>query len=119
MSDQKKTIRRRFRDTVFKCAGFRCQGPGCTVISSPEHAEQHLDAHHITPREQLPAGGYVAANGIALCRRAGGCHEKAEAVLQGDARPELAAFMPENLYRIINSSPELARRASEMLERLS
>ena len=81
-------------------------------MSTRERAEEDLDAHHITQREQLDAGGYVAENGIALCRRDGGCHERAEAVLHGAHDPDFAS---ENLYRIIGSSRAAAERASRKL----
>jgi hypothetical protein len=113
MSSEKKAARQRFRDDVFRRAGYRCQGPGCGLKSSPASAVEDLDAHHITNRNELPAGGYVAENGIALCRRPRGCHERAEAVLQGALD---ADFAPENLYRIIGSSREEAERASRRLD---
>jgi hypothetical protein len=112
MSSEKKAIRQRFRDDVFRRAGYACQGPGCGLKSSPARAVEDLDAHHITNRNELPAGGYVAENGIAVCKRPRGCHERAEAVLAGAVDPD---FAPENLYRIIGSSREEAERASKRL----
>jgi hypothetical protein len=105
---EKEQIRARFREAVFARAGRRCQGPGCTSASNVK-----LDAHHITNRKLLPAGGYVAENGIALCDLPGGCHERAEAVDRGalvDPR-----FTAEVLYRIIGSSAVDAMAASERL----
>jgi predicted restriction endonuclease len=109
---EKKDVRARFRKLVFSRAGYRCQGPGCRVRATRETAEEVLDAHHITPREQLQAGGYVAENGIALCKS--GCHEKAEACLRG---ADLPGFGPLDLYRIIGSSQVIAEVQSENLAR--
>lgn len=106
---EKEQVRARFRDAVFARAGDRCQGPGCAWPVGVK-----LDAHHITNRKKMPAGGYVAENGIALCDVPGGCHEKAEAVDRGVAVDE--RFTAEALYRIIGSSLAEARAASERLE---
>jgi hypothetical protein len=105
---EKEQIRACFRDAVFARAGHRCQGPGCAFPIGVK-----LDAHHVTNRKKMPAGGYVAENGIALCDVPGGCHERAEAVDRGvvvDAR-----FTAEALYRIIGSSLVEATAASERL----
>lgn len=107
---EKEQVRARFRDAVFARAGHRCQGPGCTARMPPVK----LDAHHVTNRKKMPAGGYVAENGIALCDVPGGCHEKAEAVDRGElADPR---FDAEALYRIIGSSLDQAIAASKLLE---
>ena len=114
----KKEIRRKFRDACFKRDGYRCVV--CGFQSSPEKALDELDAHHITPREEMPNGGYVKDNGVTLCdpaKRGGtaeeGCHHKAEMVLktraagwQYDPEPEdpLHPFAPEQLYVAIGSS---------------
>lgn len=110
MSANKKQIRAAFRAAVFARARYRCEGPGCGFTSTPERAEAELDAHHITDRNEMPSGGYVAENGIALCPP---CHEKAEHYhATGTALP---AFHPDDLYRIIGSSRERAERASRRL----
>ncbi|HRI09626.1 MAG TPA: HNH endonuclease signature motif containing protein [Nannocystaceae bacterium] len=110
MSAQKKAIRAAFRAAVFARARYRCEGPGCAFESSPERANADLDAHHITDRNEMPGGGYVAENGIALCPS---CHEKAERFhATGTALP---GFHPDELYRIIASSREKAERASRRL----
>ena len=62
----------RFRAAVFGRDGFTCRG--CGFASTPERAEDALDAHHITDRNEMPNGGYVAENGITLCEV---CHAKA------------------------------------------
>ena len=101
----KRSIRARFREAVVGRAGNRCQGPGCM---HPQGVP--LDAHHITDRHDMPAGGYVVENGIALCDVPNGCHQRAEAVLQG--RLDDPVFAPAALYRVIGSSLESAVTAS-------
>lgn len=105
---EKEQVRARFREMVFVRAGHRCQGPGCTSVPGVK-----LDAHHITNRKLLPAGGYVAENGIALCDVPGGCHERAEAVDRGEMVD--ARFTAESLYRIVGSSAVDAMAASQRL----
>lgn len=70
-----------------------------------------LDAHHITPREEMPNGGYVKENGVTLCDD--GCHILAEEYLktgEGDEK-----YSPEKLYEKIKSSKEKAVKAAEKL----
>ena len=105
---EKKAVRQAFRDAVFKRAGYRCQGPGCRFVSSQKKAEEELDSHHITERFIFPNGGYIAANGIALCPS---CHLKAEEVLQGKANHK--GFFQRDLYSIIDSSFDKAREADK------
>lgn len=113
MSNAKKNVRSAFRNAVFRRAKYRCQGPGCTVTSTEIAADLHLDAHHITNREAMPGGGYVAENGIALCKLPGGCHEKAEQFYAtGVAYP---GFAPSDLYSIIGSDRAKAEAASRRL----
>lgn len=107
---EKEQVRTRFRDAVFGRAGNRCQGPGCTALAPTVK----LDAHHITNRKKMPAGGYVVENGIALCDVPGGCHEKAEAVDRGEFVDE--RFTADALYRSIGSSLVEAIAASKRLE---
>lgn len=83
---RKREVRRQFRDQVFKRDGYKCVV--CGFQSSPQEAEHELDAHHITPRESFPNGGYVKENGVSLCDPsktgkpvAHGCHWRAEQVL--------------------------------------
>ena len=108
MSQRKKQIRQQFRDAVFARDAFTCRG--CGFTSTPERAEDELDAHHITDRHEMPHGGYVAENGITLCAD---CHEKAETFHCGDPVPP--GFAPAELYALIGSSEEEARTASERL----
>lgn len=83
-----------------------------------------LDAHHITDRNLMPNGGYVKENGITLCSGDDdnelyykkSCHWKAEQFhIHGEAYP---GFSPEELYKKIGSSLELAMKASEREESL-
>ena len=79
----------------------------------PEN-EDELDAHHITSREEIPFGGYVAANGITLCTDrcfdSQNCHRKAEYFHgTGAAYP---GYTPVDLYARIKSSYKLAFEAS-------
>ena len=108
MSQRKKQIRQKFRDAVFARDAFTCRV--CGFTSTPERAEEELDAHHITDRNEMPNGGYVAENGISLCDA---CHAKAEAFHSGE--PVEPGFTPAELYALIGSSEEEARSASERL----
>lgn len=74
----------------------------------PAEALVALDAHHITDRNDMPNGGYVAENGISLCDA--GCHVLAEVYHQtGTAHP---GFAPADLYAQIGSSYEEACQSS-------
>lgn len=108
MSNKKKQIRSLFRDSCYKRDGYRCAM--CFFKSSAEHAQEELDAHHITDRNLMPNGGYVKENGISLCAD---CHVKAEVFHStGVAHP---GYAPEDLYQKIKSSLEKAIEASEEL----
>jgi len=109
MSAGKKAIREAFRTATFKRDGHKCRK--CGVPDS----KVKLDAHHITNREAMPNGGYVAENAVSLCDIENGCHFKAEEFYRtGVAVP---GYSPEELYRLIGSSYEKAVRASEKLAR--
>src|SRR4051794_36072440 len=105
---KKKQVREAFRDACYRRGGDRC-GPW-RVPSPPQRAEDELDAHHITDREEMPNGGYVPENGISLCA---GCHALAEHFhATGAATP---GYAPKDLYARIGSDHERAVRASEAL----
>lgn len=106
MSAKKKAVRAAFRDAVFRRDGHRCVICGATGVP--------LDAHHIHPREDMPNGGYVAANGITLCDTEDGCHAKAEAVLQGRAEDDV--FAPSALFKRIGSSLEYAQNVAARMK---
>lgn len=100
----KKQIRSEFRKLVFKRDNYTCRA--CGKKYSLETAEENLDAHHITNRNDVPNGGYVKENGVSLCKHGNpSCHEKAEA-------NNLPGFSKEELYAKIGSSYELAYQAS-------
>lgn len=108
--ENKKKIRKKFRDECFSRDNYCCVM--CGFNSSLVNAESELDCHHITSRTELPAGGYVMENGISLCSE---CHIKAETYYStGVAEP---GFSPFDLYRKIGSTYELALEASKKLER--
>jgi 5-methylcytosine-specific restriction endonuclease McrA len=108
MSGFKKKIRELFRSSVFERDGHRCVMCG--------RKDGKLDAHHVTNRNEIPAGGYVKENGVTLCDEGDvSCHMKAEAYLQnGNGEP---GFSPAELYVKIGSSFALAFAAAERLER--
>lgn len=100
MSQNKKQVRAAFREAVFRRDGCRCRMCGRPAV----------DPHHITDRNQMPHGGYVAENGISLCAA---CHELAEAFhATGTAHP---GYAPADLYARIGSSHAQALAASELL----
>lgn len=105
MSRDKKQVRRAFREAVFRRDGYCCRG--CGFRSTPYRAEEDLDAHHITDRNEMPNGGYVVENGISLCET---CHIRAEAHHRGELIPE--GFAPADLYRRVGSSEAAARAAA-------
>lgn len=101
----KKKIRENFRNDCFKRDNYSCVM--CDFKSSPEKTQDELDCHHITPRTEMPNGGYVKENGISLCDS---CHIKAENYILNSEE-----FYPENLYRKINSNKEKAILSSTRL----
>lgn len=105
MSKQKKQVRSAFRDAVFKRDGNKCR-----VCKKPNSEADPLDAHHITDRNEMPNGGYCKENGISLCSE----HHKLAEVFHstGTAAP---GFSPEDLYKMIGSTYEKAKAASEKL----
>lgn len=105
MSVEKKRVRARFREAVFARDGYRCR-----VCGQVGPNGVGLDAHHITDRNLLPKGGYVAENGISLCAP---CHEKAEVFHRtGTALP---GWAPDDLYARVGSSPSAALAAAKRL----
>lgn len=118
MNKKKKLKRAVFREVVFIRDNFRCVICGKEDAILKQDPVSHsfispvLDSHHITPREDMPGGGYVKENGISLCKD--DCHLKAEEYLQGVSSDE--NFSPKALYKRINSSKEKAICASKRLE---
>lgn len=113
MSD-KKAIRSNFRNSVFKRDKYACRC--CGKKGQDRQCEDKkmdlvdLDAHHITNRDIMPKGGYVAQNGISVCDE---CHLKAEVFWQTGVAEK--GFSPEELYALIGSSYEEAFKLSEKL----
>lgn len=108
----KKSIRAAFRRNVFerdRYACVCCRKAGYDRQGEPVKDKVPLDAHHITPREEMPKGGYVKENGATVCDD---CHLQAEEHLQGIEHP---GFDPESLYKLIGSSHEAAVKTSEEL----
>lgn len=103
MSRLKKQIRKKFRDEVFKRDGHRCVF--CSVTND-------LDAHHITDRSLMPNGGYVKENGISLCPDH---HQAAEVFHISNGKEWMPLMHPDDLYIMIDSSYEIAYKASEKL----
>jgi len=95
---RKQLVRFNFRISVFKRDNYVC------VICG----RKAQDAHHITNRNEMPNGGYVKENGISLCHA---CHIQAERGLNGQSVME--KFMPDYLYKSIQSSKELAIEKSK------
>ena len=111
MSAKKKQVRAAFRTACFirdgnKCRFCKAEPPKGTSV------EDFLDAHHITDRNELPNGGYVAENGISLCAA---CHEKAEVYHESEKTIHEPGFLPNDLYNLIGSSFEKAVEASNKL----
>jgi len=106
---KKQKVREEFRNSVFKRDGNKCRLCGNKTAK--------LDAHHIWNREEMPNGGYVKENGITLCDQEDGCHFQVEEFyfsdgLENDIENRLH---PNNLYKLIGSSYELAVKKSESL----
>ena len=100
MSVSKQQIRDNFRLSVFKRDKNKCTFCLITV---------NLDAHHITDRNEMPNGGYVKENGITLCPEH---HLMAEKYHQTNGKEWIEGFHPNDLYKKINSSFELAKEKS-------
>lgn len=105
-----KQWRKQFREAVFRRDGNRCRICG---------QADNLDAHHITDRHLLPAGGYVTSNGITLCggENQGSCHWMAEQYHITNGTAWKQGFHPDDLYRIIDSSFEQAKEDALKLEK--
>ena len=119
MSKTKKQIRGAFRTAVLSRDGYQCACCGVPgkcrqtgYFEGPDVERVELDAHHITDRNEMPNGGYVAENGISLCPD---CHVKAEMFHQTEGAFGEDVYLPTYLYEIIGSSYDVAIVASEKL----
>lgn len=104
----KKDIREKFKREVFGRDKNTCK------VCNKKQDESYLDAHHITDRNEIVNGGYVKENGITVCKEI--CHLKVEKFhITGGSQWE-DNLHPNDLYRLINSSKELAVIKSEKLK---
>ena len=112
----KKDIRVNFRNEVFKRDNYTCQLCGIQYTTKPEW----FDAHHITDRSEMPNGGYVKENGITVCKEPlvsfeTSCHMKCEKYhISGGVEWE-EGLHPDDLYKLIKSSKDLAIEKSKLL----
>ena len=95
----KKLIRQNFVVAVFKRDNDSCRMCGAKAV----------DAHHVTDRHEIPNGGYVPENGIALCAK---CHEKAEVWHASGKTIWTPGYHPDDLYTVIGSDCVKALEAS-------
>lgn len=107
---KKQLVRKKFRDAVFTRDQYTCVCCDFESSSDVDDLIQPLDAHHITPREEMPNGGYAAENGVSLCER---CHILAEDYYVNGKT--LDGYNPKDLYTLVGSSYKKALRASEKL----
>jgi len=96
----KKGIRDKFRNDVFGRDKLTCR------VCNTTRQETELDAHHITDRHEMPNGGYVKENGITVCKDE--CHMKVEQFHITGGEEWVEGLHPDDLYKIIGSSKELA-----------
>ncbi len=100
---KKKQIRAYFREAVFTRDEYTCVMCGLSGV----------DAHHITDRNEMPNGGYVKENGITLCEE---CHLLAEQYHINNGEQWEKGYHPDDLYKKIKSSYQLAYKQSEKLK---
>lgn len=93
--NNKKLIREKFRNAVFTRDNFTC-----CFCDKPA-----VDAHHITDRNDMPNGGYILQNGISVCEEH---HILCEKFHITDGKEWHYGYHPDDLYKKINSSKELA-----------
>lgn len=126
----KKNIRANFRNEVFKRDNYTCQICGYGVFRI--NPEEEFDAHHITDRKEMPNGGYVKENGITVCKKSRpqwrllgtededkftmlSCHMRCEKYHISGGNEFEKGLQPDDLYKIIKSSKELAIKKSKLL----
>lgn len=117
---KKNQVRRKFREDVFDRDGYCCKICGNGPVL--EFTEAVFDAHHITDRHEMPNGGYVKENGITLCKydenglEENSCHMKAEKFHISEGKEWEPGMHPDDLYKMIGSSRELAIEKSNNLK---
>ena len=97
MSLKKKLIRKNFREAVFSRDNHCCVFCDC---------KENLDPHHITDRHNFKNGGYVLENGITVCEIH---HLECEQYHISKGKSWVEGKHPDDLYKLINSSYELAK----------
>ena len=72
-----------------------------------------IAVHHITDRHEMPNGGYAEENGMCLCDAH---HELAELFHVSNGEKWMEGMHPDDLYKLIGSSKEIALKACENLK---
>ncbi len=108
MSKSKKDFRKLINEKVLIRDGYACKV--CGDKNSP------LNCHHITDSFEMPHKGYVMENLITLCDKHNGCHWKAEKFHISGNKQAIEGYHPDELYKLIGSSYELAFEKSEQLK---
>ncbi len=103
----KKNIRENFRNEVFKRDKNTC------LLCKVKSEKEYLDAHHITDRSEMINGGYVKENGITVCKDI--CHMKCEKYHISGGNEWEEGLHPDDLYKLIKSSKDLAIEKSKLL----
>jgi len=103
---KKVLVRAKFKSAVFKRDG-KCMVCGESIWGN------NMDAHHITDRNEMPNGGYVLENGITVCKK--DCHFKVELFHISEGEEWNENLHPDDLYKLIGSSKELAIEKSNKL----
>ncbi len=107
MSKKKSDTRDKFREAVFARDNNKCKF--CDKTNG-------LDAHHITNRSKMPGGGYILENGITLCKDH---HLDAEIYHMSAGHECIEGFHPDDLYRLIGTTYEVAYAISLGRQRAS
>lgn len=119
---KKKQIRENFKLQVFERDNYICKI--CNRYYEKDIANEYLDSHHILDRNSSEFngnGGYVPENGITLCKydengsEENSCHMKAERFHISGGLEWEDGMHPDDLYKLIGSSKELAIKKSEKL----
>jgi 5-methylcytosine-specific restriction endonuclease McrA len=105
---EKQRKRILIKNTVHQRDKWSCRCCGVYYRNLPNQSDD-LDAHHITDRNEMPAGGYVKENLITLCPT---CHVEAEQYHISGGKSWVAGKHPDDLYKLIGSSKEIATQAS-------
>lgn len=103
----KKEVREKFKNDVFSRDKNTC------LLCNTKREVSELDAHHITDRNEIPNGGYVKENGITVCKQT--CHLMVEEFHITGGVTWIDGLHPNDLYKKINSSKELAILKSKKL----